>query len=188
MSIKEHLDAVVAGFKTVMTGNDVAAFGGRFTPDSLTRFMAKAPAARIGVIGVIRTEPLATGQYIAQVQYFGALVNKNLVAADRDAEGILLAEKIMTLLHGTRFGSPGLQSDPCFDIRIDNQYSDEDHGKAISLYGVGWTSGVLCGEVTDPIIDPWDVGFNEFDSLTEGDSRILEDDVVIDTEDTFDGQ
>lgn len=149
--------ALAAGITTVLDAfgvKDVQTFHGRFTPDTLRKFGASAPAARVTSAALSAPHP-DDAPIIVPVRFTVYLITKDMIDSANNNEKVgrdivmdNLVQCMVQNLQANTWG--GVQGAQPTGIEATNLYSDDQAGLAVLLWAVSWVQELALDLVPDP--------------------------------------
>lgn len=110
---------------------------GRFDLKELKAFMAKAPAVRVALLGIDRPREAGGPTWAHPVRFAAFIITKGTGALEGDAAAIAIAQAVVTLINGQRWGSNCLGQPE--SLRAQNLYSAGIRKQGVFLWAVDWT-------------------------------------------------
>ena len=129
-------DAIIARIRAALPEFDVEGHYGRFDATELSRFVAKAPAARVAVLGLSDSSDGVDEDDLDTVARIGVYVvtKDGVLKASRDAAVCAASEKIVLLAKGQRWGLTFCR--PAAPAVAQNLYSPESLNKGVAIWAI----------------------------------------------------
>lgn len=128
-------DAVVASVKAALPSFGVEGHLGRFEAADLQKFMTKAPAVRVAILGLADPKAEGEGLYLYNVRMALYVVTKDEVARmSRDAAALAAVETIVMLAFEQRWGLKFAR--PAAPATAQNLNSEASLKLGVALWGV----------------------------------------------------
>jgi len=135
-------DRVADAIRAALPGlREVAAHAGRFDLDELKAFTARAPAVRVALLRVDKGVEVSGPAMRREAQLAAFIVTRDAPALPRDRAAAAIAQALLALAEGARWGSPDLGQ--ARSVAAENLYSAGARGQGVSLWAVSWAQPLM---------------------------------------------
>lgn len=144
-TIPDFLQGVVTGLGDLApAAKSVEVHRGRFRLADVTDQSMRTPALRLGLMGVRRVEPVASGERDVTLRLFCAIVTVDRRGVRREDVANALVNDLVLGISGTTWSLPNAH--PASDVTGDNLFTGDVGRLGIMLWEVTWSQAVRLGE------------------------------------------
>lgn len=130
-------DRIADAIRAALPGlREVAAHAGRFDLEELKAFTARAPAVRVALLRVDAGVEVAGPAIQREAALAAFIVTRDAPSLPRDAAAATIAQALLGLVEGNRWGSPDLGQ--ARNVAAENLYNAGTRGQGVSLWAVSW--------------------------------------------------
>jgi hypothetical protein len=127
-------EAIHAAISSLAT---CAIYAGEFSGGELSRASVQSPAVLVACLGGTRERDVDCGEVDWKLRYTAYCMARNATGrGTRSIDCLALAESVISVIDGARFGLTGLFPAKC--TRLDNMYAEAFDKGGVALWAVTW--------------------------------------------------
>jgi phage gp37-like protein len=144
MKYTSFRDSIIAGIAAKLPElRTVDGHPGRFNLDELKRMATKLPGVKVAILGIPKTDELASGEFKATLKMAAFILVGDRRQLSKEIAALNLVEVVTTLIGSNRWGRGDAYMPE--NISADNLYSGSIDKKGVAIWAVTWSQAIRIG-------------------------------------------